>query len=385
MSESVPEGARRLCAAVDIVSWSSRPRAPQRDEAARLLHSLLATASDRAGVDFGRWLLPTAGDGGLVVLPGEIDESRVITQLIGTLAIELRRVNAEASADARVRVRLSFAQGTLRSGPFGFSTDVAIEVSRLNDSAVLRQSLVAYPAADLAVIVADDVFCDVVAHEHHGLPAAAFWPVVAEHKEYRSSAWLWASDRSGGPPEPPGLDRIRAGRPPRESRRAPGGPSGADGAQATILSAAWDQVHFAQVALGAGRPEQAAAVFDAVWRMLRAHVDLSEAGDILLYAVTGLWRAHRAAGRPDEARGRLDEVAWSLPGIPWITVVRAIDARLSGDGAAAQRYASQTVREVLETPGGAFLLKVLRTHGLIEESVYAMAVELHERRFPPAG
>ena len=70
-----------------------------------------------------------------------------------------------------------------------------------------------FPASDLAVIVTDDVFCDVVAHEHHGLRAEAFWPVVAAHKEYRAPAWLWVADRSGGPPEPPGLDRGRAGRP----------------------------------------------------------------------------------------------------------------------------------------------------------------------------
>ncbi|MGW6918383.1 hypothetical protein ACWGB8_31895 [Kitasatospora sp. NPDC054939] len=325
MSESVPEGARRPCAAVDIFSWSSRPRAPLRDAAARLLHSLLAQASARAGVDFDRWLLPTAGDGGLVVLPGEIDESLVITELIRTLGIELRRVNAGLPVESRVRVRLSLAQGTLRSGAFGFCTDVAIEVSRLNDSAVLRDSLTAYPVADLVAIVADDVFCDVVAHEQHGLPAAAFWPVVAAHKEYRAPAWLWASDRSGGPPELPGLDRTRAGRPPGESRRVPHpGAAAQDGALSAVLGAVREQVVFAQLALDAGQPERAAAVFDAALRMLWAYAARPEAASIILFALIGSWRAERAAGRVAQARGRLDAADRHFPQNPWVTGCRAI-------------------------------------------------------------
>ena len=186
---TVPNGARRLCAAVDIVGWSSRANSSARAEATHALVEALRAAGERAKVPIDEWTKHPGGDGGLIVFPAEIDESAMIAALVGALSTKLIAYNRTRPAGERLRVRLSIAQGTLHATELGFCDDVTICVARLVDSSALRAALVGYPAADIAVIVSEDLFHDVVSHERHGPPHRSFWPVIATGKDFRARAW----------------------------------------------------------------------------------------------------------------------------------------------------------------------------------------------------
>jgi tetratricopeptide (TPR) repeat protein len=218
-SDTIPDGVRRLCAAVDIAAWSSRTKGGARAETASVVHEALRLAGESIAVPIDRWKMHAAGDGALIVFPAEIDESAMIAAITRTLATELGRYNKVQPAGDRLRVRLSIAQGTLHATPFGFSDDVTIGVARLVNCSVLRAALVGYPASDVALIVSEDVFLDVIAHERHGLRVRSFWPVVAADKEFQAPAWIHVPDRASGPSRPPGADL---------SRLAPPGPRSGD-------------------------------------------------------------------------------------------------------------------------------------------------------------
>lgn len=212
-NDTIPDGVRRLCAAVDIAAWSSRTNGAARAETAFAVHEALRSAGESIAVPIERWKMHAAGDGALIVFPAELDESAMIAALARTLTAELGRYNKTQPAGERLRVRLSLAQGTLHSTPFGFSDDVTIGVARLVNCSVLRAALVGYPASDVALIVSDDVFLDVISRERHGLRTRSFWPVVAADKEFQAPAWIHVPDRTGGPPTPPGTDRGRQQQP----------------------------------------------------------------------------------------------------------------------------------------------------------------------------
>ncbi|TDP95027.1 tetratricopeptide repeat protein [Labedaea rhizosphaerae] len=208
-NDTIPDGVRRLCAALDIAAWSSRTKGGARAETASVVHEALRLAGESIAVPIERWTMHAAGDGALIVFPGDIDESAMIAALTRSLAAELGRYNKVQPAGERLRVRLSIAQGTLHTTPFGFSDDVTIGVARLVNCSVLRAALVGYPASDVALIVSEDVFHDVIVHERHGLAARSFWPVVAADKEFQAPAWIHVPDRTGGPRRPPGTDLAR--------------------------------------------------------------------------------------------------------------------------------------------------------------------------------
>ncbi|MER5971259.1 hypothetical protein ABT112_16230 [Streptomyces sp. NPDC002055] len=210
-------GERRLCAGVDIVAWSRRTRAPEREALQRLLHLLLRATAIDSGTDFRQWRLQAAGDGAFIVLPAGIDEARTIAAFCRVLGAGLRHHNTTAPETARTRARLSLGQGMLREQPLGYSTNVAIEVPRMLDSAALRGAVDAYPAAGLAVIVSDDLYRDVVSHDLHGTSSSAFWPVEVRVKNFRAPAWVSVDDRTGGPADP----ARTLGVPPRREPVAP--------------------------------------------------------------------------------------------------------------------------------------------------------------------
>jgi hypothetical protein len=207
MAVGLPNTPRRLCACLDIAAWTSRPRVPDREALQSRLYGAMKHATQAARVDFDELYVQIGGDGAFIVFPGEIDEPRVIDTFIRTLATDLRRYNAGLPTPAdRLRVRLSMGQGILRGAEFGYATDVAIEVPRLVDADITRAALNMYPGAELAVIVTADLYQDVIMHEFFRLPAAEFWPVHVRAKNLSTEAWLYVSDRTGGPAIPPAGD-----------------------------------------------------------------------------------------------------------------------------------------------------------------------------------
>ncbi|MFC4909959.1 hypothetical protein [Actinomadura gamaensis] len=173
----------RLLLAVDIQGYS-RLTARQQLAAQHDLAAVLDRAAAAAGLRRADWIEQVGGDGELATLPAGTAPAAVAGDFVLGFDAALRDVNAARDAGGRagaprgwrLRVRLALHHGTLTPGPFGPAGDAPVAVQRLLDSAALRR-LLDDPRRDLAVVVSDAMFADVVRSGFCALPAAAFEPV----------------------------------------------------------------------------------------------------------------------------------------------------------------------------------------------------------------
>ncbi|OLT31570.1 hypothetical protein BJF79_36805 [Actinomadura sp. CNU-125] len=159
--ESVPSIRLRLMFGVDIEDFSGRTQKMQAD-AQRDLERVLIRAADATGIDPRRWRLQPGGDGALIVLPEGIDFGRVVGCLPANIERELARL---VRPGRRLRLRLAVHYGFVTSpaSSFGPAGDAPVLVARLLDAAPVRRRLAESPDRDLALIVSDRIFRDVVA------------------------------------------------------------------------------------------------------------------------------------------------------------------------------------------------------------------------------
>ncbi|GAA3943498.1 hypothetical protein GCM10023085_26760 [Actinomadura viridis] len=191
-SGAVPErdSGVRLCFATDIERFS-RFRTPEAARAQRRFVDLLADARRHAGVPATD--PQPSGDGQFEVFPAALDESVLIPRLVEGLWEALARTNADLSAHARLRVRAALHRGHVRRGVNGWIGESAIAVHRLLDSARLRRALADHPEADLALIVSDILYRDVIVHGYGRLAPEAFRRVRVRlpDKGFEEEGWIY--------------------------------------------------------------------------------------------------------------------------------------------------------------------------------------------------
>jgi class 3 adenylate cyclase len=170
----------RLLLAVDLEKYSHLD-AHQQLAAQTDLRRLLNGCAKRTGLRTNAWYRQPGGDGELVVMPAGVDIPRVV----GAFAYDLERALAELNGrrPARLRMRLAFHHGTMIEGPLGPAGDAPIVVSRLLDAAPLRDYLTEHPDRDLALVVSDSLFKDVVGSGFCAVNPADFIGLEVEIKE----------------------------------------------------------------------------------------------------------------------------------------------------------------------------------------------------------
>jgi class 3 adenylate cyclase len=151
----------RLVVAVDVEKYSTRDALGQL-RAQTELQRILNVASQNAGLDQREWYEQVSGDGELVVLPEDVDVSAVVGDFTCQLEMMLAEVNRRAITQTPLRLRVAMHHGTLTPGPFGPAGDAPIVVSRLLDAKPLRKLLADQQDRDLALIVSQTLFQDVV-------------------------------------------------------------------------------------------------------------------------------------------------------------------------------------------------------------------------------
>ncbi|WP_202124797.1 hypothetical protein [Actinomadura physcomitrii] len=174
----------RLLMAVDIQGYSKRDTSEQL-LAQHQLSETLDRAARGVGLDRSRWDKQVGGDGELATLPDGIDPAPVAGDFVIGLAGALREINRAAlgaGARFRLRVRLSLHHGTMTAGPFGPAGDAPIVVQRLLDAGPLRRLLSDDPERDLAYVVSDSLFDDVVRTGFCALRPEAFHPIKVTAK-----------------------------------------------------------------------------------------------------------------------------------------------------------------------------------------------------------
>ncbi|WP_021592773.1 hypothetical protein [Actinomadura welshii] len=185
----------RLCFAADIERFS-RFRTPEAARAQRRFVDLLDDARRHAGLPTAHIDLQRSGDGQFDVLPAALDESRVIPRLIEGLVDALAETNADLNAHARLRIRAALHRGHVSSGINGWLGESTIAVHRLLDSPSLRRALADHQEADLALIVSDVIFRDVIAHGYGRLAADAFDRVSVRlpDKGFEEDGWIYVPE-----------------------------------------------------------------------------------------------------------------------------------------------------------------------------------------------
>ncbi|WP_021598917.1 hypothetical protein [Actinomadura welshii] len=196
----------RLLLAVDIQGYSRRDTREQL-RAQRLLSDALDRAARGVGLDRAGWDKQVGGDGELATLPDGVDPATVAGDFVIGLDEALREVNEDAGR-FRLRVRLALHHGTLTAGPFGPAGDAPIVVQRLLDATPLRRLLIDDEDRDLAYVVSDSLFDDVVRTGFCALPPGDFHAVkvVAKGAAFRGHILTGRAARSGAPSARGGQD-----------------------------------------------------------------------------------------------------------------------------------------------------------------------------------
>ncbi|RJL35745.1 hypothetical protein [Bailinhaonella thermotolerans] len=181
---------RRALISVDATGYGSADDQRQSDIQAGLL-DVLDKAAAAAGLERDKWERQGAGDGEFSVLLPQIAEGRLVGDFPRYLAAFLNRRNGDAPWEHRLRLRLAIHYGTAIANVNGRSGQGAVEVARLCDSPPLRVAL-RESRADLAVILSDRIYTDIVRHGHAlSVAGEDFREVEVNVKEFRGRAWLW--------------------------------------------------------------------------------------------------------------------------------------------------------------------------------------------------
>jgi Protein tyrosine and serine/threonine kinase len=210
---------------LDVAGYGTRS-APAQNQVQRRLPLLVVDSLAECGMDLGGVEHEWTGDGINAVMPADVDPTVVLPVLIRSLAANLGADNAR-SPD-RIRLRMAVGVGLVEQSAAGFGGPMIVDTNRLVGSAPLRAALAAYPSADLAVAISDQVHATVIRPGYPGIPGSQFNRVNVVAKEFTGPAWIWVSARQWGEPayRQLGADDPRAVGGYRIAARLGDGPAG---------------------------------------------------------------------------------------------------------------------------------------------------------------
>ncbi len=188
-----PPVGGQVCAlfAVDIAGFTR----PDRDDDIRMfmreeLYRILERAFDGSGTPWMACFQEDRGDGVLVVVTPGIAATSIIDPLPERLRSLIRRHNHVSCAAAQIQLRAAAHLGPVDHDGHGFvGTDVDF-LFRMLDARPLKHAL-ATTGADLALIVSDYVYRNIVARHPSLVSPAAFRSVRFQVKYTRAQAWTY--------------------------------------------------------------------------------------------------------------------------------------------------------------------------------------------------
>jgi len=191
---------RHLCMAADVEKYS-RLDTPSQEVFQADLVRLLGEAAVLSGLDRTTWQRQPQGDQEFAVLPLGTQEPLVVGSFVRNLAIQLGERNANVAEGGRMRLRLAIDFGVARTAALGYSGPAPISVARYLNASQLKQALQALDSTDLALIVSDRVYQDVVRlrGEGQGLDPSRYVKVHVQEKEFSGYGWIHVPEH--GPEE----------------------------------------------------------------------------------------------------------------------------------------------------------------------------------------
>jgi hypothetical protein len=177
--------------AVDIAGFTG----PHRDDDIRLymhedLYRLLEKAFDGSGIPWAGCFHEDRGDGVLVVVPPGIPCTGVIDPLPERLRSLIRRHNHVSCEAAGIQLRAAAHIGPVDHDGHGFvSSDINL-LFRMLEARPLKRALTG-SGAELALIISDYVYRNVVCRYPSLLNPDSFQPVRFQVKYARALAWTY--------------------------------------------------------------------------------------------------------------------------------------------------------------------------------------------------
>lgn len=172
----------RLVLGIDIEGYSSRATQEQL-EAQHRLDQVLDITATAAGLDRAHWRRQETGDGELAVLPEGVDMAKLVGSLPIQLESALAKDNKRRGFRRPLRLRLSMHFGSLVcEAPFGPAGDAPIEVMRLLNSQPLRDFLKLRKDRDLALVVSELLYQQVIKTGLTSLQISCFRPLRVTNK-----------------------------------------------------------------------------------------------------------------------------------------------------------------------------------------------------------
>ncbi|ANH94491.1 hypothetical protein A8713_27650 [Streptomyces sp. SAT1] len=180
--------SRRLCLAADMEQYSrldTRTQSVVQSDLVRLLDEAAALA----GLDRAAWERQPQGDQELAVLPVTTPEVTVLGPFVHQLTARLGVLNARTGGP-RVRLPLAVDRGVVADAALGHAGPAPVAVARYVNAPQLKAVLAAIRPADLAVIVSDRLYQDVVRSGYPDLDPAQYVRAHVRVKEFGGYGWI---------------------------------------------------------------------------------------------------------------------------------------------------------------------------------------------------
>ncbi|PJN28203.1 hypothetical protein [Kitasatospora sp. CB02891] len=185
-----PDGTphHRLCLAADVEQYSRLDARAQSAVQADLVR-ILDEAAALTGLDRAAWERQPQGDLEFAVLPENTPEATVLGPFVNHLADGLSTRNAMPSA-TRIRLRVAVDKGLAKRAPLGHAGHAPVAVARFVNAPQLKAVLAALAAADLAVIVSDRLYQDIVRSGGDGLAPEQYVRANVKVKDFGGYGWI---------------------------------------------------------------------------------------------------------------------------------------------------------------------------------------------------
>jgi len=154
------------------------------------LVKVLDEAASEARLVRSEWDKDSSGDGELALLPATESEPRVVDNFVRELGSALARYNRHLADQARLRLRVAIHFGVAYPASNGYAGQGVVAVSRLLDCPPIRETM-RQSDTDLALIVSDGIYSDIVLNGHTSFSQQDFRKVAVRVKEFVENAWIW--------------------------------------------------------------------------------------------------------------------------------------------------------------------------------------------------
>ncbi|MEF3117859.1 hypothetical protein [Streptomyces chrestomyceticus] len=180
---------RRLCLAADMEQYSRLETRAQSVMQADLVRAL-DEAAMLAGLDRAAWARQPQGDQELAILPEGTPEASILGPFVRHLTAQLAALNAHRPATIRMRLRLAVDIGIVEDAALGHAGPAPVAVARYLSAPQLKTALATAHSANLAVIISDQLYQDVVRLGNHDLDPSQYVRTHVRVKEFGNYGWM---------------------------------------------------------------------------------------------------------------------------------------------------------------------------------------------------